>query len=254
MPTRPADTSVDHLEEIEAQIKTLENKVMAKEVLTWLISNVENYIDNTTRYYKIDLLIDNDEFPETRKAQNLYRECGDIYDTITQNPALLARSKNILEKIAECRIILDEITAEAFFAMKEDKEQLNALFKRMVFFYEKIIPNPEAKKRANEIDEELKALVKEKERAETVEEKKKVQEQIVKKIDEGVALVKFTELEGAVDVTKFEYEAFDVKVSLLKKNKNEDKEVINEYNIPEGFTIWLEISQRPKMKRPVAMF
>lgn len=243
-------TSMEHIEELIAQAKKIDAKNIAKEVLTWLNGNVENFIDNTTKYYKIDLFVDNDSLPETRKAQNIYKECGEISDFIISK-LIKEYKQEKLEKISECHMILDEVTKEAFKEMRASKEQMERLFKRMSFFYEKIIPNPEAKKRASEIDEELKALINEKERVQATEEKEKIQKEIVKKIDEGVALVKFTELEGAVDITKFEYEAFDVGVQI---KKNARSEIVKEYTVPESFIVWLEISHKLKMKRPIAMF
>lgn len=252
----PIDLSLEHINLIENHIRKIDHKEIAKEIVSWLIRNVENYIDNTTNYYKIDIVLENEELPETYKTQKLYRECGNLYDALMESEK---KSKNKLDKIEKCRKMLNEITEQAFFSIKENKEQLVDLFKRMVFFYEKIIPNPEAKKRAFEIDAELKELVEKKERANTELEKSQVQDQIIKKIDEGVALVKFTELDGAVDITKFEYEAFNVDVAIKKTNRNEDgeeksSELVKGYTIPEGFTVWMEISQRPKLKRPTAMF
>jgi len=242
--------SVEHINELEKQVKTIDSKSMAQEVLNWVVNNVENFIDNTSKHFKLDLILDNNDLPETRKAQDLYRECGNIADFIMEDILLLSKSQKKLEKLSECRKLLDKITEDAHVEMKNSKEQLEILFKKMSFFYERIIPNPESKKRALEIDEELKKLVKEKEGAEG-DERERIQKEIVKKIDEGMTLVKFTELEGAVSINKFDYENFDVGVKMKDKKTGE---VTKEYNIPESFVVWLEIVHKPKVNRPTSMF
>lgn len=234
--------------------KSINGDIIALEVTNWLIKNVENYVDNTTKYYKLDLVIDNDELPETRESQNIYREIGQITDHIMGNPVLMNKSQKKLELLSEIRMILDRATNKAFDKMKSSGELMETLFKRLSFFYEKIIPNPESKKRANEIDEELKALIIEKDSMATQVEKDEVQKKILDKINEGVALVKFTELDGAVSINKFEYESFDVNVSLKKKDDKGQSVTIKDYNIPEGFVVWMEISHHPRIKRPSVMF
>jgi hypothetical protein len=157
-----------------------------------------------------------------------------------------------------CRRELDKVVARAYEEIISHAHALEGLFKRLVFFYEKIIMNPENKKRALQIDEELKKLIEGKEEA-SEEEKKKIQEQVVKLLQEGEELVKWEEFEGAVSITKFDYEAFSVGVKLTSKPTEEEQiegeqeEVVKEYTIPEGFVVWMEINYRLKA-RPTSMF
>ena len=167
--------------------------------------------------------------------------------------------------------------------MKNDKDKLRKIFEKMSFFYEKIIPNPSSKQRALQIDEEIKALIREKEQAKTEIEKENIQKQIVEKVNEGVALIQFTELEGEIRINKFEYEAIDVGVKLIdkmqieedengdwvgkettnrtipatseeKEENNKKDKIMKEYTIPESFTVWLEISYAIKNFKPTSVF
>ena len=95
-------------------------------------------------------------------------------------------------------------------------------------------------------------------------DKKKIQDRIVAMLKEGETLVKFEEFKGQVGITNFEYEAFSVGVKIQRKpldqkqelntcSVTETKEVMKEYLIPEGFTVWLEITFKHK-QRPTTMF
>ena len=76
----------------------------------------------------------------------------------------------------------------------------------------------------------------------------------LKGISKGVPLIE--ELEGAVEVLQFEYEAFTVGVKVSKpaihkrsidgEIEKVEEEAQTEYVIPEGFTIWVEIAYKPK--------
>lgn len=238
---------------VEDILKDSENvrpDAIADEVLIWLIDNVESYVDSKTKAFKIDLIFDNsDGMQETKKLQDLYRAIPDDPDGEEQNEL-------VLEKCQKCRRILDNITKNAYENMRQSNEALEKLFKRMVYFYEKIIPNPDNKKLAFKIDEDLKELLK---RKETAKDKKKIQQEIVAKIKEGEKLIKFEELEGAAEIIKFDYEAFNVGVELSSKpteeeiDKGKKSEVFRKYNIPESFTVWIQIVIRHK-QRPTVMF
>ena len=237
------------IEDILEDTKKIDAKKIANEVLNWTIANVENFIDNQSKIFKLDLVMDVAVgTEETKKLQDLYR-------------AIPEDNQFELEKSEKCRRILDEITKEAFGYMKDSSNLLKNLFDRMVFYYERVIPSPENKRRALAIDEELKELFNKKEQAND-SEKTKLQAEIVAKIKEGEQLVKFTQLEGNVSITNFDYEAFSVGVQIKEgQNPNEDGEVeenaerkiLKSYNIPEGFTLWVEISFKHK-QRPTVMF
>ena len=238
------------VEDILKDSENIRPDVIADEVLMWLINNVENYIDSQVKAFKIDLILDNsDGMQETKKLQDLYRAIPDDLESENQDEL-------VLEKCQECRRILDNATQAAYEKMKQSDETLKRLFRRMVYFYEKIIPNPDNKKLAFKIDEELKELL---EKKETSANKDELQKEIVAKIEEGEKLIRFEELEGAVEVIKFDYEAFSVGVKLSSKPTEEEidegakSEVMKEYMIPEGFTVWIQIAIHHK-HRPVSMF
>jgi hypothetical protein len=234
------------VEEIIEDSKNIDTQKIATETLNWVIANVEGFIDNQNKMFKLDLVIENVKWmEETKKLQDLYRAIPEDQENEEIN----------VDKSEKCRRILDEITTKAFSSMKES-ELLKTLFGRMVFFYEKPILNMENKRTALKIDEELKVLFNEKEAAKE-EDKYKVQERIVEKIKEGEKLVKFTQLDGDVNITNFEYEAFDLKVQIKEgkanKKEGEERKILKEYEMQEGFTLWLEINFKHK-QRPTNMF
>ena len=125
----------------------------------------------------------------------------------------------------------------------------------MSFYYGRIIKSQENKAKAFKIDGELKELFNQKENASTEQDKKDIQDKIVAKIKEGENLIKFIEVEGSVNITKFEYDAFEVGVQIKDANneEGEERKILKDYVIPEGFTIWLEINFKNK-QRPTSMF
>jgi hypothetical protein len=235
------------IEDILKDAKTIDPEKIAQEVLLWIIANVENFIDNQNRIFKLDLVLDKAEgTEETKRLQDLYRAIPDDEET----------NKKILEKAEKCRRILDEITKKAFEHIKALKDLQDVLFKRMVFYYERVIPSSENKIKAKEIDEELKALFLKKEKAKG-KDKDKIQIEIVAKISEGEKLVKFEELEGRAFITNLEYEAFSMGVRISEgvnpDNPDKERQTLKTYNIPEGFTCWVEITYKHK-QRPTVMF
>jgi len=220
--------------------KSIKPVLIASEILDWLIANVENYVGNDTKIFKIDLVINSEEgLKETKRLQ-------DLYHIIPDDAGLPPQEIN--EAVA-CRMELDKITLEAYNEMCKLEDKLKYLFARLIFFYEKIIPSAENKKRAFHIDNELRELFKKKENA-NEEEKVAIQREITDKIQEGEQLIRFEQFEGTVSVLKFEYEAFDVGVKIVDKKSGESAK---EYNIPEGFTVWIQLTNKVK-QRPTTLF
>jgi hypothetical protein len=202
------------VKDILSKSKKIKPQVIAKEVLGWLISNVENYIDNQVRIFKLDLVIDSSEsMQETLKLQNLYRAIPDDD----------AKSKQDEKELQDCRTVLNDITDQAYKKIVENEKGLQELFKRLVFYYE------------------------------------------MTGFRDGKPLIR--ELDGVVNISKFEYEAFSVGVKILTRKdpispKNatpisdlpdKKKAVMKQYVIPEGFTVWLEIAFKTSA-RPTSMF
>ena len=206
------------IKDILEKANEIDTDKIAKEMLTWLINNVENFIDNQKREFKIDLILDSDTMSESTKLQNLYRAIPeedtksielDKIDNISD-----IESNRFLE-VNKCRKALDKITKKCHSSMKWQKELLEMLFKRMIFYYEMV------------------------------------------GVSKGNVLLK--ELTGAVSITEFDYEAFSVnvqlssaKVGIQRENEMEVVEVgkEREYDIPEGFAIWLEIAFKDTIQRP----
>lgn len=228
------------IQKILEESKGINSSLIANEILDWLIANVENYVNNDTKIFKIDLIINSEEgLKETQRLQNLYH-------VIPDDVGLKAEEIN---EAVNCRTELNKITEEAHNEMLKLEDKLKHLFSRLIFFYEKIIPSSENKKRAFQIDNELRELVQKKENADETE-KVKIQEEIVKKLHEGEQLVKFEQFEGTVSILKFEYEAFELSVKITSKENNK---VSKEYNVPEGFTIWIQLTNKIK-QRPTGIF
>jgi len=237
------------IEDILKDSQKIDSHKISREILFWLIANVENFIDNSVKMFKLDLIVDQTSgMEETKKLQDLYRAIPDDEE-----------NKIILEKSQECRRILDEITALSCNHMKESNDLLQQLFQRMIFYYEKIIPNPENRKRAMQIDEELRNLITKKETLSSENEKQKIQKQIVEKIQEGEKLIQFEKLDGQINITKFDYDAFDVNVQIKEghnpdaDNQLNEQKILKQYTIPEGFILWLEICFK-QQQRPTSIF
>lgn len=172
------------LEIIEKEASDINIRRVAEEILTWVEKNVESFIDNQNKTFKIDMLIESEEMSEAMKMQSLYRKVtgGNLSD----------------DEYKVCMEVLNNTTSQIHNEMRKREDLLETLFKRMVFYYEMV------------------------------------------GVSNGRALVK--ELTGAVDIINFEYEAFSVGVKVKGKG----------YEIPESFTIWVEISF--KENRPTSIF
>jgi len=244
-------------EKIEAIInnsKSISPEKIGQEVLAWVISNVESFIDNQNKVFKLDLVVDEAEgMEESKKLNDLYKNIPDDEESCEKT----------IDESEKCRRTLDEITNKAFEYIKNNV-LLEKLFERMSFYYGKVIKSPENKARAIQIDKELKELFHKKELILAEDQSKlwnstgaclEIQKQIVEKIQEGERLVKFSELDGIVSITKFEYDAFEVGVQIKDANneEGEERKILKDYVIPEGFTIWLEINFKNK-QRPTSMF
>lgn len=240
-------TSVDRYEKrpvsnIIEESKTINPNLVSSEVLEWVTNNVENYIDDNMKVFKLDLVLDATEgMLETKRLQDLYRAIPDDSEKMSDLE---------LEKLSSCRRILDEITEKVHYSMAHNEEAMNKLFERMIFYYEKIIPNPDNKKKAVEIDIQIKDLIDKKDKSNSEKVKEKIQKQILKKIDDGVKLLQFQKFEGKATIPKFEYESFDMDVMI---RDSQSKEITKQYHVPEGFSIWIELSYGIK-KRQTAMF
>ena len=217
------------VEEVLKASEEIDIDKVAEEVITWLNCNLENFIDNTAKMFKIpidDLDVEakeNQEIPgarpelypkeclmtETKRLQSLYRGIPDDIDSGEGQEEFLA-------KCQVCRMELDDIVTKAFEVMKEKTDLLEDLYQRMIYYYE-----------FHGFDKTGKEIVE--------------------------------DFNGLVSVLKFEYEAFSVGVKIREGSLNEDdgadreKAVVKEYVIPEGFVVWIELALKSG-GRPSAMF
>jgi hypothetical protein len=222
----------------------------AKELLRWLEANVEGYIDNKVKAFKLDLVIDSEDedMQNLKLMQDLYRAIPD--DKLTEDKLKEIEGTEELDRLVACRAHLNQITDDIFRVARngsETRELRDELFKRLIYYYE-----------------------------------------IAGVTKEGIILEK--QLTGNVDILQFEYEAFNVGVRIYKSNKqkeveeflrqnrersieageiqeeleevmentenetNEDgKELLNEYVIEEGFTVWIELAYKEN-SRPTSLF
>lgn len=237
MPTSAKDFKIKHAEtnyekksivQILNESEFIDVEKASTEVLQWVTNNVEEFIDNQKRIFKLDLIIDAEEgaeetMHETKKLQDLYRAIPEdpeldvedadavesMYDSLTDE------QKEVLQQIQDCRDALDQVTSNVHDAILANTEKLNELFDRMGFYYE------------------------------------------MKGVDRGTLLVQ--EMSGEVDILKFEYESFPVAVKVLVRKDMvgnllpDEKVVFDEYMIPEGFTIWLEVAFKA-VRQEIGMF
>jgi hypothetical protein len=211
----------------------IDTEAAATEILIWIANNVEQFIDNQRKMFKLDLIIDAEDgatetMPCTRALQNLYRAIPDdpeveieSIDSLESAYANLSeKEKNRLDIIQNCRTTLDNVANAIQEDMRSNQEMLEALFKRMGFYYE------------------------------------------MKGVNQGSLLVE--ELVGEVAINKFEYEAFPVGVNITNPvvEVHEEDGSITEsggdvqtsYVIPEGFTVWLEIAFKAKQQQMGSLF
>jgi len=205
------------LEEITKLSENVDTKKAAEEIVEWLKSNVAHYIDNKEKEFRIDLVIEensSENMENVKLLQDLYRAIpdDDEYVDADKIEALMAAGSlaDVMEdedfkKLVACREVLDNLTFEIHDFMREP-EKLTELYDAMIYYYEMI------------------------------------------GINEGQPLLK--ELAGEVDVIEFEYESFNIGVSVVSGVVNtsdetasaQDKKVVSQYTVPEGFTILLEIA------------
>ena len=228
------------VDDILKELKSIDCKQVSNEIITWLTVNVESFVDNYIKIFQFPIVFeDAKEIEGAKKLQDLYRAMPDDDD------------KNF-KKIQKCRKELDKVTKKIHEEMMNNDELKKKMFNKMAYYYERIISSPEKIEKAKEIDKELALLFEKKEKA---SDKKKIEKQINAKVEEGKNLIEYQNLEGMVDIPRFEYESFSVGVRVYEKDPKEGdkKEVIKEYEIPEGFMIGVEISFKESL-RPTAMF
>jgi len=190
----------------------------SKEMLEWLIANVEGYIDNSVKNFKIDIIVDEknkESLPEIKKLQDLYRAIPDDPD----------RDENLtqtqIDKAVECRQELDRVTKKIFNVMQDQKEFIEQLFKRMSFYYElRTIKNGKP---------------------------------IIQDMEGTVIINKFEYEAFSVPVKIMQGELNQKDIEEISSTETKEKKIIKTYIIPESFTCWIEIAYKP-IQKPTNLF
>jgi len=103
----------------------IDDKKASNEVLDWLIANVENFIDNHVKMFKLDLVIDSSSMPEMKKIYDCYQNISKQEDKTTGN-----------DEATMSRMELDKIVKKIYDNFKSESEKMEKLFKRMIYYYE----------------------------------------------------------------------------------------------------------------------
>jgi hypothetical protein len=204
------------LKEIIQQSKNIDIEKAGDEVIKWLTDNVEHFIDNKEREFRIDLVVDEkseEDMTHIKMLQDLYRAIPDDSEYIDAEKAEELMKGNLndafededLNALVECRDTLDNVSFKIHDYIQKS-ENLIGLYDAMIFYYEMI------------------------------------------GLNQGQPLLK--KLKGSVDVVEFTYESFNVAVTVLggvmnlEQDVEEecDKNTIKQYIIPEGFSLLLEIA------------
>jgi hypothetical protein len=205
------------LEEIHELAKNVDTTKASEEVLQWLTENVAHFIDNKEKEFRIDLVIEEnsgEKMENIKLLQDLYRAIPDDSDYVDAEKVAELMANGSLDDIfededfknlVECREVLDGLSFEVHDKMRESKK-LKDLYKAMIYYYEMI------------------------------------------GINAGLPLLQ--DLNGEVDIVEFEYESFNVAVTTVEGVVDatdetataKDKKVVQQYTIPEGFTMVVEIA------------
>jgi len=210
---------------------------VATEILGWINNNVENFIDNHEKVFKLDLHLPFyvKEMQNAYTLQELFKEIPDDSEAIevdltgmgnididqidkdAAREALGESDDEILKPILECREHLNKIVEDIHKNIQSKEGLKEQIFKKMIYYYE------------------------------------------LQGIHNGERIVK--ELEGLVEITEFNYDAFSMNVSVTPKEvRDEEGNVLVEareavkYTIPESFSLTLEISFRDKKNTITSMF
>jgi len=203
------------IKEILEESKKIETQNVANEVLNWLIMNVENFIDNQKREFKIDFILDSAKMSETTKLQNLYKAIpeSDTKISLKEIGSIKNTDASYFKNVNKCRNELDKITKKCLKDMQKSEELLSTLFKRMIFYYEMV-----GISKGNIL---------------------------LKQLEGGVTITEFDYEAFSVDVSTKRYTPVVENGEVIFEKIDEEKN----YTIPEGFAIWLEISFRDTIQR-----
>ena len=211
--------------EIQEMAKSIDVSKAAKEMLTWLTDNVDNYIDNKETVFSLYFPVDKKNLDTMDQIFNL----GSLYQKIEKDEdnwdAVLKKSKAFnkekAEQERECIKKLDAVVELIKNEMAGNKDLLEKLFKKLIYYYEMTGFS----------------------------------------IKSGPVI---QDMEGYVTVNKFFYEPIGMDLTVTKRyqRKNADgtlemtdkkPEIVKKEHIPEGFVVEIELKKWQKQKI-VSMF
>lgn len=231
----------NELNKILEASKEIDKKSIAIEMLSWIKNNVENFIDNHERVFKLDLHFPYyvEEMKNTYALQELFKSIPEDTEAVEIDLSSVNQKidldsidkdlvkKNLLtknsamEEIMECRSVLNGIVEDilSIIDVDEDCNELkNDIFNEMAFYYG------------------IQAIN-----------------------NKGHILTK--DIVGVVEIIDLNYDAFTMNVSVTPKEVlDEEGNVLVEageavsYMIPESFSLTLEISFKEKSNLMPSLF
>jgi len=199
-------------ENIVAETQRKSNSINAKkaseEMLNWLADNVEEYIDNKETIFSLYFPVDKVSLGKMDQIFNL----GSLY---------LGFEGGKVKEERECLDVLDKVVELIKKEMCNNKELLEKLFKKLVYYYEMIGFSIKSGP-------------------------------VIQEMDGYVSVNKFFYEPIGMDVTVTKrYNRMNPDGTLVASDKK--PEVVKKEKIPEGFVVEIEIKKWPKQK-VVSMF
>ena len=111
--------------EIQEKAKNINIKKASEEMLNWLTNNVEEYIDNKETIFSLYFPVDKSKLQNMDQIFNL----GSLY---------LNFENKVIKEERECIKILDDVVENVKKEMVGNKELLEKLFKKLVYYYEMV--------------------------------------------------------------------------------------------------------------------
>ena len=194
--------------EIQKLAKKIDIKKASEEMLGWLIDNVEQYIDNKETVFSLYFPVDKVNLDKMDQIFNL----GSLYQNF--------ENEKIKEE-RECIKELDDVVELIKKEMVDNKDLLEKLFKKLVYYYEMIGFNIKTGP-------------------------------VIQDMDGYIIIKKFFYEPIGMDLTVTKrYNKMNTDGTLSAADK--EPEIIKKEHIPEGFVAEIEIKKWPKQKI-VSMF
>jgi len=201
--------------EVIEQSASISSSEMGKEIGSWIVANVEQFIDNQDTVFRMYLNIRSDMgMPVSSIFQRLYLS---VYNA---EEGGAAETEEVDKAVGILTDILDDTKAK----MEADAEFMAALFKKMSFFYE------------------LTGFV---------VKDGKVEQAITQKMD-GKVSINILEFDPISLTATVAQGVGQNEGGVIKEG--DEKVIVKSEEIPAGFGIELEIAMSPKNSKPLSMY